>query len=72
MQDTGDFYLDIKPSFMKNPKLDGFNGNKNVSEVLNWLIDTQQYDNIIIRYAGSEGGSDRGKLKVTTWIELMA
>jgi hypothetical protein len=66
MQDSGDFYLDILPKYKKT----GFKGYKTVSEVLCHFINNKMYKDIIIRYKGREGGSDKGALKIATWIKL--
>jgi hypothetical protein len=68
MVDSGDFYLDILPKYYKQ----GYKEFRTTKEVLAYFIDNKMYGDIIIKYAGREGGSDKGVLKVKTFINLNA
>ena len=70
---TGDFILDYPKSFKFSQWLlykSGYNGEKLHSLILRWLILNKHYDKLIIRFAGSEGGTDKGILKINTFIIL--
>ncbi len=38
--------------------------------IISWLIKNNRYDKLVIRYIGKEGGTDRGKLKIQTFLIL--
>ena len=69
---TKDFYLDILPKYKYQYQLQeiGYNGIMERKSVTKWFIDNKHFDKLILRYSGSEGGSDKGILKIRTFIIL--
>jgi len=71
LANTGDFYLDFPKTYgVSKLRSIGYNGELKSSAVLKWLIATEKYDKLVIRFGGSERGTDKGILKVQTFIIL--
>jgi len=72
MASTGDFYLDFPKTLNQISQLNKLNyrGVHTRPAVFKWLLDTKQYDKLVIRFGGSEGGVDKGKLKIQTFLIL--
>lgn len=66
----GDFYVTVPRNIKYTSQVDGYNGPADKEAIVKWLIDTKQYDKLIIKYAGREGGTDKGKLKLQTFLIL--
>jgi len=72
--DSGDFYIDLK-NIINSPSQIGYKpSSKSITKekLIKHCIDNfeEQWKNLRIRYAGSEGGSDKGKLKLKTFLIL--
>lgn len=69
--DTRDFYLDIPRTLtLTEIRRMGYQGEPDKSAIIQWLKSAEKYDTLRIRFAGSEGGTDKGVLKVKTFIIL--
>lgn len=64
--ESPDFYLDTTLKYVPK-EID----RTKPYNVLGWLIENKKYKDLVIRYAGSEGGTDRGILKIKTYLELL-
>ena len=68
---TNDFIIDFSRNLSAYELREmGYAGELNRSSTIQWLIDTEKYDKLLIRFTGSEGGSDKGKLKIQTYLIL--
>jgi hypothetical protein len=73
MVETKDFFIDLKPKSYRNPSLIDLkfaSGWHSLSDVRNFCIENGLYQHLIFRYSGSEGGSDKGNLKIKTFLIL--
>lgn len=68
---TNDFYLDFSNRIQHINQLNGYKGKSNRKDIVDWLVEQKQYDKLIIRYKGKEKGTDRGILKVQTYLILL-
>ncbi len=69
--DCRDFLLDYKRNLNTYDveKL-GYEGDLTHDRVLNWLIEKGHYNLLKINFCGSEGGTDRGNLKIRLFLYL--
>ena len=67
---SNDFYLDFSSRIQHIGQLKGYKGSTNRKDIVEWLINQREYDKLIIRYSGKEKGTDRGVLKVQTYLIL--
>jgi hypothetical protein len=67
---SGDFYLDFSSRINYASQIKGYDGVNNRKDITEWLISKKRYNDLIIRYAGKEKGTDRGVLKVKTFLLL--
>ncbi len=67
--DSNDFSLSIIPKFRKVGAITGTDST-NYKEVLQYCIDNRltHWKYLRISSSDSDGGSDKGKLKILTWI----
>jgi len=74
MVKSNDFRIDIPRTFYSVPASQlrnmGYGGDLTTSSFIDWLIKNEYYNQLVIRYSGSEGGADKGKLKVQTFLIL--
>jgi hypothetical protein len=68
--ECGDFYLDFSSRINYASQIKGYDGLNSRKDVTDWLIEKKRYNKLIIRYAGKEKGTDRGVLKVKTFLAL--
>lgn len=66
--DSGEFYLDTPVKYLS--EIEGYQGTSDRREVVKYLIEQKMWKNLVIRYGGRESGTDKGKLKILTFIEL--
>lgn len=65
-----DFQLDVpRKMLVRTPELQALN-IWTVDELIRYLISVGRYKDLVIRYRGKERGTDRGVLKVKTFIIL--
>lgn len=67
---SNDFYLDFSNRIQHVSQIKGYQGKTNRKDITDWLIEKKDYDSLIIRYSGREKGTDRGVLKVQTFLIL--
>ena len=67
---SGDFSLTLPRNITHTNQIQGYNGAADKEAIIQWLINTKQYNKLILKYRGKEGGTDRGKLKIQTYLIL--
>lgn len=67
---SNNFYLDFSTRIQHINQLKGYKGKANREDIVEWLIEQKQYDKLIIRYIGKGKGTDRGILKIQTFLIL--
>lgn len=67
---SGDFSLTLPRNITHASQIDGYTGVTEKEAIVQWLIDTKQYNKLVLKYMGKEGGTDRGKLKIQTYLIL--
>lgn len=66
--DSGMFTLDTTVKYMN--QLPEYKGKNLKSDIVEYLIEKEDWKHLVIRYEGKEKGTDRGKLKILTFIYL--
>jgi hypothetical protein len=69
MINCGDMGLDTTARYPS--EIPNYNGMNDRKEVIAYLIENEIWDKLVIRYHGKEGGSDKGKMKILTYLYLL-
>lgn len=72
LADNPDFYIDLKNTINHISQIEGYNGDTNRDEIINYCIKNfnKHWRKLRIKFRGSEGGTDKGKLKLQTYLIL--
>lgn len=70
MASTNDFVVDVPRTLLRDYQKTGYDGEKTSTAFVDWLIKNKKYEYLIIRYTGSEGGTDKGALKLKLFLHF--
>jgi hypothetical protein len=70
--ESNDFFIGLKRTIKHINQIEGYEGKPDRKKIIAYCIENldKHWDKLRIKFRGSEGGTDRGKLKLQTYFAI--
>jgi len=70
--ESNDFFIGLKRTIKHISQIEGYEGKPDRKKIIAYCIENldEHWDKLRIKFRGKEGGTDRGKLKLQTYLAI--